>query len=35
MGLLDKLQNDGSTLSVNNGQTVTPNPLSTDHLNLK
>ena len=34
MGLLDKLQNDGSTLSVNNGQTVTPNPLSTDQSKM-
>tara|TARA_B100001113_G_C20768760_1_gene474269 strand:- start:128 stop:451 length:324 start_codon:yes stop_codon:yes gene_type:complete len=29
MGLLDKLTTEGSDLSVNNGQQITPNPLST------
>lgn len=29
MGLLDKLQTQGSDLSVNNGQQLTPNPLTT------
>tara|TARA_R110000796_G_scaffold251458_2_gene382910 strand:+ start:1822 stop:2376 length:555 start_codon:yes stop_codon:yes gene_type:complete len=34
MGLLDKLQNDGSALSVNNGQTPPTNPLSTNQSKL-
>tara|TARA_R110000822_G_scaffold52136_1_gene135122 strand:- start:645 stop:1193 length:549 start_codon:yes stop_codon:yes gene_type:complete len=34
MGLLDKLQNDGSALSVNNGQAPPTNPLSTDQSKL-
>ena len=34
MGLIDKLQNDGSPLSVNNGQTPPTNPLATVHSQL-
>lgn len=34
MGLIDKLQNDGSIYSVSNGQTITPNPLSTDQSKM-